>query len=69
MTSEATDAHGTFHSRLGARHDRQWNTAHEIEVDLIFPDVAMDMNGNVGRWSMVYNQVRKLISELPSPQS
>ena len=30
----------------------------QIEVELLYPDVALDEFGNKGFWTMVYNQVK-----------
>ena len=35
---------------------KEFSVVSELRVDLLFPDIAMDENGNKGFWTMIYNQ-------------
>ena len=35
---------------------KEFSVVSKLRVDLLFPDIAMDENGNLGFWTMIYNQ-------------
>ena len=35
---------------------KEFSVVSKLGVDLLFPDIAMDENGNLGFWTMIYNQ-------------
>ena len=35
---------------------KEFKVVSELQVDLLFPDIVMDGDGNLGFWTMIYNQ-------------
>ena len=35
---------------------KDFKVVSELQVDLLFPDIVMDGDGNLGFWTMIYNQ-------------